>query len=72
MSLHDLVTCALVYLSIGGVIWLVLDGLGIIDNTFAVRPDATGRAMVLATLMMIFGWPKFIWSWVDGMRGARR
>lgn len=56
-----------VYLSIGGVIWLVLDGLGIIDNTFAARHAASKRAQVLATLYMIAGWPLFVYAWVKGM-----
>lgn len=54
-----LVTFLLVYLSIGSLIWLLLDGLGIIDNTFAAR-RSSAQAMVLATLMMIFGWPLFV------------
>lgn len=69
MSFDDLVTSALIYLSIGGVIWLVLDGLGIIDSTFAARTQASSRAMVLATLMMIFGWPWFVKNWLKGMWG---
>lgn len=71
MSAHDLVTCALVYLSVGSCIWLVLDGLGVISNSFVERPSAAGRHVVLATLMMIAGWPWFIWCWVRGMRSAR-
>lgn len=66
ISAHDLVTCALVYLSVGSCIWLVLDGLGVIGNTFADR-DASRQAMVLATLMMILGWPLFVFWWVKGM-----
>lgn len=71
MSPADLVTPALVYLSIGSVLWLVLDGLGIIDNTFAARARKSKRAMVLATLMMIAGWPAFVVSWLRGMWGLR-
>lgn len=67
MSLHDLVTACLVYLSVGSLIWLLLDGLGIIDNTFAARSNATARAMVLATLMMIVAWPLFVFTWIKGM-----
>lgn len=69
MSADDLITPALVYLSIGAVLWLVLDGLGIIDNTFATRAQASSRAMVLATLMMIVGWPVFVFNWLKGMWG---
>lgn len=62
-----IVTCALVYCSIGSMIWLILDGLGIIDNTYAERNAASSRAMILATLMVIVGWPVFVWQWVRGM-----
>lgn len=67
MSIHDLVTGTLVYLSIGSGLWLVLDGLGVIDNTFAARAQASRRAMVLATAMMMVMWPWFVFSWVKGM-----
>jgi hypothetical protein len=72
MSAHDLITASLVYLSIGSAIWVVLDGLGIIENTFIERAAPSGRAMVLATLMMIVGWPWFVAAWINGMRRARR
>lgn len=68
MSFDGLVTAMLIYLSIGAVIWLVLDGLGIIDNTFAARTRTSAQAMVLATLMMIAAWPCFVFSWLNGMR----
>jgi hypothetical protein len=61
-----MVTAFLVYCSVGSLIWLVLDGLGIIENTFAARNSSTG-AMVLATLFMIVGWPLFVWKWAKGM-----
>lgn len=73
ISLHDLVTVCLVYLIIGSLIWLVLDGLGIIGNTFVERPSASFRSLVLASAMMILGWPVFVLSWVMGMlRGQVR
>jgi len=68
ISAHDLVTGALVYLSIGSGVWLVLDGLGIIENSFVEHPAKSGRAMVIATLMMIAGWPVFIWCFFKGLR----
>lgn len=68
MSAHDFVTCGLVYLSGGSLIWLVLDGLGIIGNTFVARPSSSARALVLASLMMIVGWPVFVARWVRGMQ----
>lgn len=64
--MHAAVTCALVYCSTGSMIWLILDGLGIINNTFT-RRNAGSAAMVLATLMMIVGWPVFTGRWVWGM-----
>lgn len=75
LSAHDLVTCVLVYLSIGSLVWLVLDGLGIINNRFVAHPQRSGRALVLATLMMIVGWPVFVTQWIKGMlrqRGSAR
>jgi hypothetical protein len=69
MSPDDLITPALVYLSIGGVLWLVLGGLGIVDNTFAARSQMTAVRirMVLATLAMIAGWPAFVFRYLKGM-----
>lgn len=60
----------LIYLSIGSLIWLILDGLGIIDNTYAKR-NSHPRAMVLATLYMILAWPWFIAMWLKGMWSIR-
>lgn len=61
----------LIWLMIGSLIWVFIDGLGVIENTFVARARSgrpmTKNAMVLATLMMIVGWPVFIWSWVLGM-----
>jgi len=72
ISAHDLVTGTLVYLSIGSGLWVVLDGLGIIDNSFSARTSASRRAMVLATLMMILAWPWFVALWVRGMWRLQR
>jgi hypothetical protein len=69
-TLEAIVRGLLVYIMIGSVIWMVLDGLGIIQNTFVARPNATKPAMVLATLMMIFAWPRFVYVWIKGMRRA--
>lgn len=63
---HHVITCLLVHCSIGSLIWVILDGLGIIDNTFAKR-NCGAVAMVLATLFMIVGWPLFVGRWVWGM-----
>lgn len=64
--MHAAITCALVYCSTGSMIWLILDGLGIINNTFTRQNPGSG-AMVTATLFMIVGWPVFIGRWVWGM-----
>jgi hypothetical protein len=57
----------MVYLSIGAVIWLVLDRLGIVAGTLVSRPDAPPRSLVLASLMTILAWPVFVASWLRGM-----
>jgi hypothetical protein len=62
-----MVTAILIYLSIGSVIWLILDGTGVIDNTYAARNRSAGRAMVFATIMMIVCWPLFVARWLKGM-----
>lgn len=67
MTAHNFITCVLVYLMIGSLIWMILDGLGVIDHSFRERPHASGKALVLASLMMIFGWPVFIYCWLRGM-----
>lgn len=72
ISAHNLVTCTLVYLSVGSLIWLVLDGLGIIENSFVEHPQRSSRALVFATVMMIVGWPKFVAAWIIGMRKGLR
>jgi hypothetical protein len=71
MSAHGVVTCSLVYLSIGALIWLLLDCLGVINSSFtAARSGAkpsSPQALVLATAMMIAAWPLFVFVWVKGM-----
>jgi hypothetical protein len=66
-----MVTGFLVYCFIGSLIWLVLDGLGVIQHTFVTRirngKPTSNQAMVLATVMMILFWPLFIARWVRGM-----
>jgi hypothetical protein len=63
-----MVTALLVYCSIGSLIWLFLDYLGIIKNTFV--PGSSSKAMVMATAFMIVGWPYFIFRMVRGMLAA--
>lgn len=71
MSVHGVVTCSLVYLSIGAAIWLALDCLGVINSSFiAARSGAkpsSPQALVLASAMLILAWPLFVFIWVKGM-----
>lgn len=64
---------ALGYLAIGFVIWLVMDGLGIIADTVAAR-SAHGRpvrapALTIATVWLIVMWPMVVWAVVRGWWG---
>lgn len=61
---------------IGSLIWLVLDGTGVIENTF-VKRKANGKETtltdgVLATIMMVVAWPVFVALWLRGMWRAYR
>ena len=71
MSVHTLVTCGLVYLEIGALIWLALYGLGIVHASYAASrargAASPGSALVLATVLMIVQWPRFVFLWVKGM-----
>ncbi len=52
----------LIYLFIGSVIWLVIDGLGIIRATVVMRSahaPVSGAALTIATVAMIVFWPLF-------------
>jgi len=75
-SIHDLVTASLVYLCAGGLLWVLLDYLGIVEATFIARSKPgkplSAWALVLPTIAMIVLWPWFIVNWVRGMRGVRR
>jgi hypothetical protein len=74
--MHTLVTAALWYLFVGAVIWMVLDGLGIPKASVVARRAAgravTTRGVVMATLLVIVAWPRFVWVWARGMRRASR
>jgi thiosulfate reductase cytochrome b subunit len=67
-----LITFAFVYVLIGAVLWMVLDGLGILKNSFAERlargNPTSMRVATLATAMMILCWPKFAWAFVKAFR----
>lgn len=62
-----MVTAILIYLSAGAILWLVLDGTGVIDHTFAARRGASSQAMAIATVYFILAWPMFVWAWLKGM-----
>lgn len=63
-----MITVFQIHLSVGSVLWLLLDWTGVIDNTLSARSGASPRAAVIATVMMIALWPWFVWEWVRGMR----
>jgi hypothetical protein len=66
-----MVEVILIYLSIGALIWLVLDGLGLVRAGYLAsraRAEASpGVAMVFATLMVIVLWPWLVFTWLKGM-----
>lgn len=74
--LHALVTLLLWWLLVGAVIWMVLDGLGIVRESVEVRRaagrSATTAGVVLATLLVIIAWPAFVFVWAKGMRRPAR
>ena len=61
---------ALGYLFIGVLLWLVIDGLGIIRESVATRSahgrPVSGEALAIATVCMIVGWPVFVFAFVRG------
>jgi len=56
MRAHDVVTCLLVYLAIGSIVWLALYHQGIIAEAYAKRRNPT-LAIVFASFAVIVGWP---------------
>lgn len=59
-----------IYLLIGAAFLIALDCSGRVENTYQVW-RAQGRAPSLvvvttAAVMMVVGWPRFIWLWVRG------
>jgi hypothetical protein len=71
-----IVTFTLWYLFVGAVIWMVLDGLGIPKASVVARRAAgrpvTTRGVVMATLLVIVAWPRFVFVWVKGLRRVSR
>lgn len=68
VTAHDLVKAGFVYLAAGSVMWMFMDHLGIVENSFEARLAAgkpvSMRIAVLATVLMILAWPKFAWAFV--------
>lgn len=52
----------LVYLFVGSVVWMLLDGA-----SAAARATTYGRA-VTASAAMIVGWPRAVWAWMKAGR----
>ena len=73
MTIHNLVTGSLIYIAIGALVWCLIDGLGVIRNTYlkraarGERPSTAG--MVLATLLLILTWPRFVIGALSALRG---
>lgn len=59
--LHAAVTLALVYLFIGSLLWVVLDGLGVMNRAYHARRESgippSPVQMVLAIGIGIVAWP---------------
>lgn len=56
-----IVVGTMIYLLIGALIWMALDGAG------AVAGASTLGRSVTATAMMIVAWPRVVWAKVRGM-----
>lgn len=64
VTAHDLVTVSLVWIAAGSVVWMVLEGFGLIGAQLAdwrargrrLSPIAFGMAVVL----VILAWPVFV------------
>jgi hypothetical protein len=66
-----MIAVAEIYLSIGGVIWLLLDGLGIVSESHVQRV-ASGKpidmlGIVVHTVELVAFWPLYVWIWLRGL-----
>ena len=61
-----IILLALIYILIGALIWVALDGAN-----RAAGATSLGRS-VTASVMMIVLWPKVARRWLQGRRGARQ
>jgi hypothetical protein len=73
LSPHDLVTATLLYIATGAVIWMMLWGSGLVDQTrlhwAALGKPVSGVVIALASFYVIVAWPVFIWRSLK--RGVR-
>lgn len=67
-SAHNLILFALIHISIGTAVWMLLYGLGLVDyqrRVWAARgQELPPAAFALAILMVIVLWPKFVVAFV--------
>jgi hypothetical protein len=56
MTAHNLVTAALVYLSLGSLVWVALYSAGMIQETYRKRSKPK-IAITLASIGVVCGWP---------------
>lgn len=72
MRAHDVVTCGLVYLAIGSIVWLALYHQGIVQEAYEKRRDPK-LAIVFASIGVVCGWPLIVMVFFAGViEGWRR
>lgn len=71
MRAHDVVTCCLVYLAIGSIVWLALYHQGIVQEAYEKRRDPR-LAIVFASFAVVVGWPFVAWVFFAGVIEGRR
>lgn len=80
VTAHGLVTCLLVWIAAGSVVWMVLEGFGLIGAQLADWHERGKRlsplAFGMAVAMVILAWPVFVAAFaraiIADMRSARR
>ncbi|MDI1265004.1 MAG: hypothetical protein PS018_17275 [bacterium] len=71
MTAHDAVTCCLVWLTIGSIVWLALYYQGILTEAYAKRQRVT-LSIVFASFAVIVGWPFVAWVFLSSVIEGRR
>jgi uncharacterized protein with PQ loop repeat len=75
MTFHNAVTALLVWLLTGSLTWWLLYGFGLIDRQIRAFAEAGRSPSILsylvAVLMVIVLWPKFLGAFVQGWRERR-